>query len=466
VTRATRAAGLALIVMVASCAGPPWFMGSPLDGHPSIPPWSAKLSYKEQRAAAATAQGARQTLLELRALLALDDLQRLTPANAERLVTLLGRRAAEFHALGRAIPESRDLEHLARLSPARGAGLLGERASAARDAGDAWLALGATDEARAAYERAASLGASDVDFRLRALWGHPPPATTTLAEMRAAIAALPLRAVPPLAEAYVTHGGTDGPTLDKGLAAARQEHEEALAARLGSALAANPAATTGADGGVLDGGSPAVAGAATNPGTPDAATDGVGADTVTSPRPLPSVAVVAQAPADFGQWLLEGPTLTARLLPLAAARPEVLDDVGRDVWWVDLLLAEDDASPDVLEFAALVFGRAGRFGGTERMLMELTYATPDRAAGLARAAGVWTRLGRSREACVQWIRAARWRDEPEDPTWRTAIACARREPGVADWREIRSYVLGRAPPDRRAALAATLDDGDTGAPTR
>jgi hypothetical protein len=41
--------------------------------------------------------------------------------------------------------------------------------------------------------------------------------------------------------------------------------------------------------------------------------------------------------------------------------------------------------------------------------------------------------------------------------WRTAIACARKQPGVADWKEIRGYVLGRARPDRRAALAATLD---------
>jgi hypothetical protein len=91
------------------------------------------------------------------------------------------------------------------------------------------------------------------------------------------------------------------------------------------------------------------------------------------------------------------------------------------------------------------------------MLMELAYYTPDRAAGLARGAVVWDRLGRTREGCAQWIRAARWRDDPEDPTWRNAVTCARRDPGAGDWRAIRQYVLDRAPPGRREAIAATLD---------
>jgi hypothetical protein len=91
------------------------------------------------------------------------------------------------------------------------------------------------------------------------------------------------------------------------------------------------------------------------------------------------------------------------------------------------------------------------------MLMELTYYTPDRAAGLARGALIWERLGRPREACAQWVRAARFRDDPEDPTWVRAIECARRDPGAADAREIRTYVLARARPDQRPALAAALD---------
>ena len=86
---------------------------------------------------------------------------------------------------------------------------------------------------------------------------------------------------------------------------------------------------------------------------------------------------------------------------------------------------EDPTSPDVLELAALVFGRARRLGGTERMLMELAYHTPDRASGLARGAAVWDPSGRPREACAQWLNAARWRDDPEDPS------CARRSPAPA-----------------------------------
>ena len=125
--------------------------------------------------------------------------------------------------------------------------------------------------------------------------------------------------------------------------------------------------------------------------------------------------------------------------------------------WVDLLLAEDPTSPDVLELAAMVFGRARRFGGTERMLMELAYHTPDRAAAWRAARRSGSASAAPREACAQWIRAARWRDDPEDPVWRNAVACTRRDPGAGDWQAIRQYVLDRAPADRRDAIAATLD---------
>ena len=155
--------------------------------------------------------------------------------------------------------------------------------------------------------------------------------------------------------------------------------------------------------------------------------------------------------------MLGGPTLSGRLLPLAAARPAILDDVPRALRWADILLEEDPTSPEVLELVALIFGRAGRFGGTDRMLTELTFHTPDRAAGLARGAAVWEQLGRPREACAQWIRAARWRDEPTDPLWLKAISCARKDPGAGSWQEIRAYVLGRARPEQREALAAALD---------
>ena len=117
----------------------------------------------------------------------------------------------------------------------------------------------------------------------------------------------------------------------------------------------------------------------------------------------------------------------------------------------------------------MIWGRAGRLGGTERMLMELVYHSPDRAAGIARGAAVWERLARPREACAQWIRAARWRDDPEDPVWRKAYACARRDPGAGDAKAIRDYVISRARPERRDVLAAELEgrppavDGGTAA---
>jgi hypothetical protein len=443
--RGARVGVFALACLLASaCTGPPWFMGTRLDG-PSIPRDHASRSFKERRVDAASARTSGETVLELRALVPLDDVERLSSENRSRLIELLDARAAEWHALGRAVPESRDLARLARLTSRRDAAFSSRFAAAERGAGDAWLAVGAVDDARPAYARAVALGASDMDFRTLALAGHAPPATMPLADLRAAVAALPLRAVPAFATAYVARGGGDRETLARGLAAARQEKVEALAARLADALRAGGASE-------LDWGVAGDGGVDGDADAPDLAAQDGGAD-VGVDAPPPAVSL----PADLDAWVLRGLTLSARLLPLVRARPEVLDDGPRALSWIDLLLAEDDTSPDVLELAAWVFGRAGRFGGTERMLMELAYASPDRADGLARGAVVWERLGKGREACVQWIRAARWRDEPEDPTWRRAISCARRDPGVGDWRAIRGYVLERARPERRASLAASLD---------
>jgi hypothetical protein len=460
-----RAAGAGAAVVVAlalgACTGPPWFMGQPLGGPPAVPDTRKNPSWKTLQADAGTARIKGQTVLELPALIALDDLQRLEPFYRERLATLLERRAAEFRALRRPIPESRDLERLARLTPARAPDLLDARRDALRAAGDEWLAVGAMKEARAAYEQAVTLGAADMNFRVRAASGQPPPPSTTRAELRFEIAALPLRALPPLALAYVEHGGRDRATLARGLAAARQQKDDGLAVRLADTLRAAEARGRASDEAGADGGAPDGEGAGDA-----AAPDGDAAAADAAPADAPPADEAADAafdggavpvPADLVAWSLAGVTVSARLLPLIDAHPEILDDVERAVAWVDLLLDEDQTSPRILALAALVFGRASRFGGTERMLMELAYATPDRALGLARGAEIWEQLGRRREACAQWLRAARWRDDPEDPTWRTAIACTRRDPGVGSWREIRDYVLGRASPERRAAIAASLD---------
>lgn len=356
--RAARLLALAALSGLSACTWPPWRIGRPLDGQASIPPHPALPSPAAARAAAVAARAAGQPVLEIAALQALhreygqDARLRAQPTHAEslRLADLLQARAEAFRALGRAAPESRDLEAMARLDPARGRGMAGLRAAAAAAAGDFWKSIHAADDARAAFALAAALG------------GIPPE-------------------TPP-------HAATP----------------EML------------------------------------------------------PSPLPP-------PSSLNDWVLATPALSTRVLPLAVAAPWVLDDLPRALRWADLLLDEDPSSPDVLALVAEIFGRAGRFGGTERMLGELEFHTPDRASGLARGAEVWERVGRPREACAQWIRAARWRDRPEDPSWSTlglplwmkAISCARRDPGAGDWQEIRAYLLDRAPAEERDQIAAALD---------
>ncbi|HTB58967.1 MAG TPA: hypothetical protein VLC06_13900 [Polyangia bacterium] len=338
---------LSACAVAAACSAPPWQIGRPLDGRPSIPPTEARPTPAEARQTAARARAAGEPVIELGALAALERSYRLdavlrakpTVAEEARLAELLLRRAMMFHVLGRPIPESRDLEAAASLDPARGGKLILERAAAAAAAGDSWKAIDAPAEARAAFLLAARLG------------GAPPGA----------------------------------------------------------------------------------------------------------PPPTPAPRIPVNVPLDIEAWVLGGSTLSGRLLPLAAARPAILNDVPRALRWAEILLEEDPTSPEVLELVALIFGRAGRFGGTDRMLTELTFHTPDRAAGLARGAAVWEQLHRPREACAQWIRAARWRDEPADPLWLKAISCARKDPGAGSWQEIRAYVLARAHPEQRDALAAALD---------
>src|SRR4029079_732247 len=95
---------------------------------------------------------------EITALEQLDAAGRLNDERRTRLVDLLVERASEVHAMGRAIPESADLETVARLDAVRGVQLVPARALAAAAAGDAWKAIGAREEAQAARARAAALG--------------------------------------------------------------------------------------------------------------------------------------------------------------------------------------------------------------------------------------------------------------------------------------------------------------------
>src|SRR6185312_15936690 len=134
---------VAVAALVAGCAWPPWQLGAPLDGRRSIPEHGAIPSPREARAAALAARAAGQPVLELQSLQVLDRSYRLdgdlraqpTAIETARLAELLQARAAAFHALGRAVPESRDLESAARLDPTLGQALAATRALAAARGG-------------------------------------------------------------------------------------------------------------------------------------------------------------------------------------------------------------------------------------------------------------------------------------------------------------------------------------------
>src|SRR3954469_21847547 len=202
---------VALIVVALaapSCAFPPWSMGAPLDGRPSIPATTAAPSIPSLRALAVAERAAGHTALELKALDAIARAERLNPDERDRVIVLLEQRARELLALGRAVPACEDLRELEALAPARARAMAPQHATAERDAGDAWLAVGDAGHAREAYEIAASLGAAETDFRLAA--AVQPPARIEPGAAERAVLELPLRAVPPYAEIYLDGGAAAG----------------------------------------------------------------------------------------------------------------------------------------------------------------------------------------------------------------------------------------------------------------
>lgn len=444
------------------CAGPPWSMGRPLNGSVSIPETTASPAIKRWKAQAKTEGKAGHTLFELRALLAIDDAERLDGEEATRLVALLGRRATELLAMSRAIPASADLREIERLAPERALALRPQRAEAERAAGDVWFSVGDLNQARDAFARAQALGAAGMDIRLAALNGGGPPPGMSPGALEEAITELPLRAVPPFAHAYVTRGGADPAVLARALLAARQERQAALADRIQDALSLVQPKPAG-DSQVV----PAVVSAPeTAPAAPAAAGGGAAkteASLVTSeaerppPAPLRPPPPEVSVPPDIDEVVLASAALSFRLIPLLRAAPELLAPSPRSRRWAELLLEEDPTSPEVLELTALIDGWAGRSGGAGQKIADLIYFTPDRYQGMVRGAAIWERIGQSRQACALWLRAARWRDEVDDPAWRRAVACTRRDPAAGDWRAIRQYVLERAPDGRRADIAAGLD---------
>src|SRR5437763_13022810 len=112
---------VALIVVVAlaapGCAFPPWSMGAPLDGRPSIPATTAAPSIPSLRAMAVAERAAGHTALELKALDAIARAERLNPDERERVIVLLEQRARALMALGRPVPACKDLRELEELAP-------------------------------------------------------------------------------------------------------------------------------------------------------------------------------------------------------------------------------------------------------------------------------------------------------------------------------------------------------------
>jgi hypothetical protein len=452
---------------LAGCAVPPWSMGRPLDGTPSIPPTTGAPSIAALHVRAHAERAARRPALELRALLAIAGAERLQAEERTRLVLLLEERATELLALGRAVPACDDLRALEDLAPARARALAALHGQAERDAGDVWLAVGDRRRARAAYEIAAALGVGAIDIRLAAV-SDPAPARLARATIERGVLELPLRAVPAFAEVYVGFeaSGQSRAALERARRAAHQENRRALLARIDARLAAGAAAAPGVA-------SPAnvsrAAATDDGPGEGEARASGT-RDAGVPPTPdgqqidqlldAPAVPAASRPPVEdrrLGDWAVGAASVSFRLLPVLGARADLLAPGERSRAWSDLLLDEDPTAPEVLALTAVIDGLAGRTGGTERKLTDLVYFTPDRYQGLVRAAAIWERVGQARRACASWLRAARWRDEPEDPAWRRAIACTRRDPDAGDFRAITAYVLQRAPAERRAALAVELD---------
>ncbi|HXI59073.1 MAG TPA: hypothetical protein VNO55_23560, partial [Polyangia bacterium] len=281
------AVAVALGVVGAGCAGPPWLMGRPLDGSPSIPASTLNSSVAHRRGEAEAARRLGYPVEEFAPLLALEALERLSPEERARLVELLLLRTADFAAMDRAIPRSQDLEHAVALAPEKAEALRAARAGALRAAGDAWLAIGERPRAREAYAQAADLGATDLSFRLLAAADEPPPANMPLGNLKQAIAALPLRVLRPFGDVYLRLRGDDRPTLQRLLAAARQDSDSTQVERLREALARAPAPET------------------TSPEAPQS----------------PIALVGIPAAGDLDRWVLGGPSLSRRLLPLLAASP-------------------------------------------------------------------------------------------------------------------------------------------------
>lgn len=437
VARRPHAAALALAAGAAlaaqGCAGPPWYMGEPLGGHPAIPPTSQAKTVAQDRVEAEAARAAGDEVAEIVALDALERRGALRPDEEKRLVELLALRVRDWAALGRPLPLVADLRHIEALRPSRSPQLAARLRNAEVAAGDLWLALGQNARAEADYRDAEKLGAQSMDIRFRAVWGASV-ADLDEAAVERALGRLPDRVLAPFTSQYLDRGGAKPRLLRRAWEAARTYGPPALLARL-EALPSAPVFT----------------------GEPRAS-EGGGATATEAARPAPGIPPPVPGPGDL---LSSGPTLARALLPVAAAHPEVLAPGPRSRLWAKRLVAEDPTSPDSLEVAALIEARAGRMGGAEQRLGDLVFYSPDRAAGFARAARVWEQVGDVRRACAAWDHATRVGPR-DDPRWCELLACVKRDPGVGSAAQVAAYIRERAPGLACVAGTTTSTNSGTG----
>ena len=418
---------LACSITAVGCGGAPWFLGKPLNGHPSIPDRSRVVTVSEHRRNAEAAHAAGNQVLEIAELLSLQQRDSLRDGERDRLIELLTARVSDWATLGRPIPMVADLRNLLSLAPSRRLALTRRLRNAERAAGDHWLAIGQNERAEEEYREAERAGAEFMVFRFRAVWGAAVSDMEPVVLERA-IRQLPLRVLGPFSSAYLDAAGADPETLYRAWKAARV---------FGPATVESRVATFPVAAGFM------------RRFRIEAAND-----ERSLPLPGPPVASAAAAPPTDAD-LFSGPTLAARLVPAARRFPELLAPSARTRMWAERLLAEDPTAPDSLEVAAMIEARAGRTDSAARKLEDLFFYSVDRARGAARSARVWEQVGQGRRACASLENAAR-SGAFDDSRWCEFVTCAERTPGSSDPVVARRFVTERAP-DLLCELPATTN---------
>lgn len=470
--------------LAAACGGTPWFLGAPLDGHPSIPARSLVVTVAEHRRNAEAARAEGNRVVELAELEALEDRDTLRDRERTRLVELLLARASDWIALQRPIPLVADLRNILGLAPGRRLALARPLRRAERAAGDAWLAMGQPGRAEEEYRLAERDGMAGMNYRFRAVWGAAV-GDLDLPALEGALAELPARVLASFSEAYLVAGGDKRELLDRAWLAARVHGPPDLARRLEERRAAQAAARATVESSSAPGSEVAarregeLAGAegpepAPSPTPPPQPHPGIapGAPiariariaSIAPPAPLlggppfqpppgtPGVRGTGPIPLDPWRDLYGGPTLARRLLAAVPGHPGLLTAGARSRQLAVHLLSEDPTSPDSLELVARIEVLAGRVDSAASHLEDLVFYSGDKASAASRAARVWQETGQQRRACAAWEQSA-LAGAVDDPRWCQFLRCAAATPGASSLPVAERFVRARAP---QLACAETL----------